>query len=90
MTAPGVMALTVRDLVPAFLEFWAKAVQEEPERQVELWDEYLAANPDVVNDAKRNGDTVDAAEVLAKYHGREELIRANAPLAVGVPKLLAL
>ena len=77
------MAVVVRDLVPAFLEFWAKAVQESPERQVELWDEYAAAHPDVLNDAARNGITVDPAEVLSGYRGREDLIRANASLATG-------
>ena len=74
------MAVVVRDLVPAFLEFWAKAVQE-PQRRLELWDEYVAANPDVLNDAARNGSTVDPKQVLAGYGGREDLIRANAPRA---------
>jgi len=77
------MAVVLRDLVPAFLEFWAKAAQEPPERQVELWDEYVAANPDVVNDATRSGSTVDPVKVLAGYPGRQELIRANAPLVGG-------
>lgn len=74
------MAVVVRDLVPAFLEFWAKVVQE-PERQLEWWDEYVAANPDVLNDATRSGTTIDPKQVLAGYGGREDLIRANAPRA---------
>lgn len=71
------MTVVVRDLVPAFLEFWAA-----PDRQ---WDEYAGRHPDVLNDFTRTGRTLEPErleKVLAAYPELEPRIRANAPHAV--------
>ncbi|MFI5692527.1 hypothetical protein ACIA58_11855 [Kribbella sp. NPDC051586] len=41
------MTVTVRGLVPAFLDFWASADRS--------WDEYVEKYPEVLNDLTRSG-----------------------------------
>ncbi|WP_157979734.1 hypothetical protein [Kribbella monticola] len=68
------MSVVVRNLVPAFLEFWS-----DPDRQ---WGEYVEQHPDVLNDFTRSGRTPTREQVekaLASYPERETRIRANAP-----------
>ncbi|MFI6826113.1 hypothetical protein ACIBG5_03340 [Kribbella sp. NPDC050241] len=70
------MTVVVRDLVPAFLEFWTN-----PNRQ---WDEYAGQHPEVLNDFTRTGRTLEPERLekaLATYPELEARIRANAPHA---------
>jgi hypothetical protein len=70
------MTVVVRDLVPAFLEFWSA-----PDRR---WEEYVDQHPEVLNDLTRTGRTLEVErlrKVLAGYSDLESRIRANAPHA---------
>ncbi|RZU01434.1 hypothetical protein EV645_8265 [Kribbella rubisoli] len=70
------MSVTVRDLVPAFIDFWASA--DRP------WDEYIEKHPDVLNDLTRSGRTLQEAQrekTFAAYEQFADRIRANAPHA---------
>jgi hypothetical protein len=75
------MPVVVRDLVPAFLDFWKEAGRVPVARQVELWREYVAQNPDVVNDVTRRGDDPEPTEAFSRYPALLERITTNAPLA---------
>ncbi|MGZ0146387.1 hypothetical protein ACXJJ3_04905 [Kribbella sp. WER1] len=66
------MTVTVRDLVPAFLEFWVSGD----------WDEYVSRHPEVLNDLARSGRTLQPAhreKAFAAYEQYADRIRANAP-----------
>ncbi|MFF0268648.1 hypothetical protein [Kribbella sp. NPDC004536] len=68
------MTVTVRDLVPAFLEYRAGGD----------WDGYVAKHPEVLNDLTRSGRTVQPAQrekAFAAYERYADRIRANAPHA---------
>lgn len=68
------MTVTVRDLVPAFLDFWTS-----PDRP---WDEYVEQHPEVLNDLTRSGRTLQEAQrekAFAAYEQFADRIRANAP-----------
>jgi len=77
------MPVVVRDLVPAFLGFWREAATVPVDRQLELWREYVAQNPDVISDVARWGGDPEPARALAQYPALLERITANAPLAAG-------
>lgn len=77
------MPVVVRDLVPAFLDFWRAAAECPADRQLELWHEYVARNPDVIRDVTRWGGDPEPAKVLARYPALIERITANASLAAG-------
>jgi hypothetical protein len=71
------MSVEVRDLVPAFLEFW-----EDWGGRRERWDEYVAQHPEVLNDLTRTGRRLEPERLekaLASYRELEQRIRANAP-----------
>lgn len=66
------MTVTVRDLVPAFLDFWGSGD----------WDEYLEQHPEILNDLTRSGRTLQEtqrAKAFAAYERFADRIRANAP-----------
>jgi hypothetical protein len=68
------MTVTVRDLVPEFLDFWAS-----PDRS---WDEYVEKHPEVLNDLTRSGRMLQQAQrekAFAAYEQFADRIRANAP-----------
>jgi len=70
------MTVVVRDLVPAFLEFWSA-----PDRP---WDAYVEQHPEVLNDLTRVGRTLEPERLektLAAYPELEARIRSNAPHA---------
>jgi hypothetical protein len=70
------MAVIVRDLIPAFLDFWV-----DPKRP---WDAYIGQHPEVLNDLVRSGRTLDSErrnKAFAGYADAEARIRANAPHA---------
>lgn len=70
------MTVVVRDLVPAFLDFW-----NSPQRN---WAEYTGQHPEVLNDFVRMGRPVEPERLekaLATYPDLEERILANAPHA---------
>jgi uncharacterized protein YjaZ len=75
---PAKLPIEVRDLVPAFFDFWTN-----PDRP---WDAYIEAYPEVLNDLARSGRELDVqrrAKALTGYGGRDALIRSNATLARG-------
>ncbi|GAB3415353.1 hypothetical protein [Flindersiella endophytica] len=75
------MAVIVRDLVPAFLEFWAMAATKPLDEQVHLWNAYVRQYPDVVNDATRDGGPVpDPRPALQKYPPLIDRITSNGTL----------
>jgi hypothetical protein len=68
-------SLRVRDLVPAFLEFW------DGNRQL---DEYIGQHPEVAHDLARSRRPLNAERrttALRAYQDLEDRIRANAPQA---------
>jgi hypothetical protein len=69
------VTVTIRDLLPAFLEFW------DGDRS---WEEYVDRHPEVLNDLTRSGRSLDperVAKALTTYQEQEGRIRANAPHA---------
>ncbi|WP_144123478.1 hypothetical protein [Catellatospora sichuanensis] len=77
------MPALVRDLVPAFLDFWRQAADAPPARQLILWREYAARHPEVVGDVTRDGGEPDPGPALVRYPELIGRITANAPLAAG-------
>ncbi|GAB4050490.1 hypothetical protein [Catellatospora paridis] len=77
------MPTLVRDLVPAFLDFWAQAADAPPDRQLRLWRGYIARHPEVVADVIRGGGEPDPGPALARYPELIDRIRANGALAAG-------
>lgn len=77
------MPAPVRDLVPAFLDFWRQAADAPADRQLTLWREYAACHPEVVDDVTRSGGVPDPVPALARYPELIDRITANAPLAAG-------
>jgi hypothetical protein len=68
--------MTVRDLAPAFLDFW------DGDRR---WDEYVEKHPEVLNDLTRSGRALDQqrkARAFRVFEERTDLIRANVPHGV--------
>ncbi|MFD7157178.1 hypothetical protein ACFV9C_21450 [Kribbella sp. NPDC059898] len=66
------MTVTVRDLVPAYLDYRAGG----------NWDEYVEKCPEVLNDLTRSGRTLQPAQrekAFAAYERYAERIPANAP-----------
>ncbi|MEU8002061.1 hypothetical protein AB0B66_12930 [Catellatospora sp. NPDC049111] len=77
------MPVEVRDLVPAFLDFWQQAAEASTERQLALWRDYVTCHPEVVHDVIRDGGEPDPAPAFARYPELIGRITANAPLATG-------
>ena len=77
------MPIVVRDLVPAFLDFWAQAADATTSQQQALWRAYTADHPEVVNDLVRIGaDTVGSMPAPATYAALLPRIITNAPVAL--------
>ncbi|WP_344168286.1 hypothetical protein [Kribbella lupini] len=77
------MPITVRNLVPDFLEFWDQARAEDEQGQLTLWAEYVERHPEVIDDFRRSGREPDPRAALGLYPKALELIRANAEAADG-------
>ncbi|MFD0599054.1 hypothetical protein ACFQZ4_47720 [Catellatospora coxensis] len=73
------MPAAVRDLVPAFLDFWQQAANASAERRLALWRDYVARHPEVVHDVTRGGGEPDPTLALARYRELVDRIKANAP-----------
>ncbi|WP_155375160.1 hypothetical protein [Catellatospora vulcania] len=77
------MPALVRDLVPAFLDFWRQAADAPPDRRLALWREYAARHPEAVDHVTRGGGEPDPGPALARYPELIGRITTNAPLAAG-------
>ncbi|MFB6724543.1 hypothetical protein ACFCV3_30475 [Kribbella sp. NPDC056345] len=75
------MSLTVRNLVPEFLEFWDRAAAEDEQQQLALWNQYVESAPEVIQDLRRSGRDPDPQQAFELYPKVLELVRANAEVA---------
>ncbi len=73
------MALMLTDLVPQFLAFWKDAGHLPRAAQRRAWQDYVTANPWVLDDVTRFGTSdVDPTSALDAYPGLLDRIRGNA------------
>ncbi|MGC4942856.1 DUF2268 domain-containing putative Zn-dependent protease [Kribbella sp. DT2] len=71
------MPISVRNLVPGFLEFWRAAAGQTTEQQLVLWEQYAVRHPEVVDDLRRSGREPEPREALELYPKVIDRIEAN-------------